>query len=183
MTPRSLHLLLLLVAGCGGYCASSAPDPEVTMHLTSTAITEGEPIPQRFTCDGEDVSPALAIADVPDHTQAFALIVDDPDAPRGTWVHWVYYDIPRDARAVAEGAGAAVPGESPAMQGRNDFGNLGWGGPCPPPGAAHRYFFKLYALDAPLGLAEGATKAEVESAMRDHVLAEAQLMGTYARAR
>jgi Raf kinase inhibitor-like YbhB/YbcL family protein len=98
-------------------------------------------------------------------------------------VHWVYFDLPKDTRELAEGDGAPVPGGPAPLHGRNDFGNLGYGGPCPPQGPAHRYFFKLYALDAPLGLSEGATKADVEAAMQDHVIAEAQLMGTYARAR
>jgi len=155
------------------------------MRITSPAFAEGQNIDARYTCDSDDVSPQLVFADVPERTQAFALIVDDPDAPRGTWVHWVYYDVSGEARQLPEGAGAPVPGggEAGPRQGRNDFSNLGYGGPCPPPGTAHRYFFKLYALDAQLGLPEGATKAEVVQAMQDHILAEAQLMGQYARAR
>jgi hypothetical protein len=152
------------------------------MNLTSPAFSEGETIPVRHTCDGEDVSPALALGNVPERTQSFALIVDDPDAPRGTWVHWVYYDLPGDTREIPEGAGAHMPAEGGGPRhGLNDFSRYGWGGPCPPPGPAHHYELALYALDAPLGLPEGADKAAVVEAMRDHVLGEAKLMGRYAR--
>jgi Raf kinase inhibitor-like YbhB/YbcL family protein len=153
--------------------------------LGSPAFAASGTIPARHTCDAEDLSPRLEWSDPPAGTGAFALICDDPDAPAGTWVHWVIYDLPGDARSLPEGVPTdrvlrAPPG---ARQGVNDFRKTGYGGPCPPPGKAHRYFFRLYALDGPLGLEPGATKAQVERAMEGHVLGRAELMGTYARRR
>ncbi len=149
------------------------------MKLTSAAFAEGGTIPAQYTCDGSDVSPPLVWSGAPAGTKAFALIADDPDAPAGTWVHWVLYNVPGSVAQLPEGV--AAPGG--AAQGRNDFRKTGYGGPCPPPGKPHRYFFKLYALDAPLALKAGATKPEVERAMQGHTLAQAQLMGTYGRSR
>jgi len=143
------------------------------MKLTSDAFGENEAIPSRYTGDGEDVSPPLQWTDSPEGTQSFALICDDPDAPAGTWVHWVTWNIPAEERTLAEGS----KGNS---EGKNDFGNSGYGGPAPPSGT-HRYFFKLYALDTTLSLPDTATKADLESAMNGHVLADAQFMGTYSR--
>jgi Raf kinase inhibitor-like YbhB/YbcL family protein len=152
------------------------------MRLTSSAFTEGQPIPKVHTCESDrEVSPALAWEDVPAGAAALALIVDDPDAPdpaapERTWVHWVLYDLPPAAAGLAEGVRALPDGTREA---RNDWKRPGYGGPCPPIGR-HRYFFKLYALDARLGdLGAGATKAHVLAAMKGHVLAEAQLIGTY----
>jgi Raf kinase inhibitor-like YbhB/YbcL family protein len=147
--------------------------------LTSAAFAEGGTIPAQYTCDGSDVSPPLVWSGAPAGTKAFALIADDPDAPAGTWVHWVLYNVPGSAAQLPEG----VAGPGGAAQGRNDFRKTGYGGPCPPPGTPHRYFFKLYALDAPLALKAGATKPEIERAMQGHTLAQAQLMGTYGRSR
>jgi len=152
------------------------------MQVTSTAFQEGQAIPKKYTGDGDDVSPPLQWSGAPAGTKAFALICDDPDAPRAEpWVHWVLYDLPGDVHELPE----AVPtsGSSPrgGAQGRNDFGNPGYGGPAPPRGKPHRYYFKIYALDAPLGLKAGATKNQVEQAMKGHLLAEGQLMGTYKR--
>jgi Raf kinase inhibitor-like YbhB/YbcL family protein len=150
--------------------------------LTSSAFGGGAEIPKKHTCEGPDVSPALAWSDPPEKTRGFALICDDPDAPAGTWVHWVLYDLPAAARGLPEGVPRSDRLESGARQGTNDFGRIGYGGPCPPRGHGfHRYFFKLYALDAPSGLAPGATKAELERAMKGHVLAHAELMGRYQR--
>jgi len=151
--------------------------------LTSTAFKEGAAIPVKHTCDGADVSPPLAWSGAPPGSAAFALIVDDPDAPAGTWVHWVLYDLPATTAQLAENVAKtdAPAGLGGALQGRTDFRRPGYGGPCPPPGPAHRYFFKLYALDAPLRLKAGATKRDVEAAMQGHVVGTAQLMGTYAR--
>jgi Raf kinase inhibitor-like YbhB/YbcL family protein len=153
--------------------------------LTSTAFSDGTAIPAKHTCDGADGSPPLAWTDPPARATAFALIADDPDAPRGTWVHWVLFDLPASTTQLPENVGRSdtPAGLGDAHQGRNDFHKTGYGGPCPPPGPAHRYFFKLYALDAPLGLRAGATKQDVERAMQGHVLGTAQLMGTYARQR
>ncbi len=157
----------------------------MALTISSPAFAAGATIPVKHTCDGEDLSPRLEWNDPPAGTKALALIVDDPDAPVGDWVHWVVVDLPATSRALPEGVGGAgeIRGVEPARQGRNDFGRIGWGGPCPPPGKAHRYFFKLYALDAPLGLAAGATKAEVEKRAAGHVLARAEMFGTYARRR
>ena len=151
--------------------------------LTSGAFTAGGVIPAKHSCDGADVSPSLAWSGPPPGTVAFALIADDPDAPAGTWVHWVLFNLPGSLTALPEGVPKTdqLPSLGGALQGKNDFRRIGYGGPCPPPGKPHRYFFKLYALDAALPLKAGATKQEVERAMRGHVLAEAALMGTYTR--
>ena len=151
------------------------------MRLTSPAFQEGETIPKQHTADGKDVSPALAWADVPDATQSFALICDDPDAPRGTWVHWVLFNLPASCRGLPEGLPAQLVLADGSKQGTNDFKKAGYGGPSPPPGKPHRYFFKLYALSKPLSLKEGATKQQVVDALKGSVLAEAQLMGKYGR--
>ncbi len=153
----------------------------MTIDLTSPAFSEGETIPRQYTADGKNVSPALAWTDPPEGTQRFALICDDPDAPRGTWVHWVLYNLPADARGLDEGVPPQGELPSGARQGKNDFGKIGYGGPAPPRGKPHRYFFRLYALDAPLDLAAGATRAQLQAALQGHVLAEGQLMGTYGR--
>ena len=151
--------------------------------LTSGAFQAGGVIPAKHSCDGADVSPSLAWSGVPAGTAAYALIADDPDAPAGTWVHWVLFNLPGSVVALPEGVSKTdAPGDlGGALQGRNDFRRVGYGGPCPPPGKAHRYFFKLYALDAVLPLKAGVTKQEVERAMRGHILAETSLMGTYTR--
>jgi Raf kinase inhibitor-like YbhB/YbcL family protein len=169
-------------------CAPTIPNaiaeerPKRTaMQLTSTAFNEGGPIPARFTCDGSDASPALKWSAVPSGTKSLVLIADDPDAPVGTWVHWVLFDLPASASELVEDAPKSQYLPGGAKQGINDFKGLGYGGPCPPPGKPHRYFFKLYALDALLDLKPGATKKEVEQAMEKHILAQAQLMGTYKR--
>jgi len=150
------------------------------MQLTSPAFKEGEMIPKKYTCDGADVSPPLRWTSMPPGTQSLALICDDPDAPMGTWVHWVYYDIPGGTEGMPE---KVDPQENPAsggIQGTNDFRRIGYGGPCPP-GGTHRYFFKLYALDRMLKLAPGATKQQLLKAMENHILGEARLMGKYRR--
>ncbi len=152
-----------------------------TIQLTSAAFSEGQAIPRQYTGDDANVSPPLAWSGPPDSTQSFALICDDPDAPRGTWVHWVLFDLPADARGLEEDVPANATLASGARQGKNDFGKVGYGGPAPPRGKPHRYFFKLYALDTVLTLPAGATQAQVAAAMQGHVLAEGQLMGTYQR--
>jgi Raf kinase inhibitor-like YbhB/YbcL family protein len=147
----------------------------MTLQVTSTAFREGETIPKKFTGDGPDVSPPLAWSAPPAGTISFALICDDPDAPRGTWVHWVLFNLAPDLRGLDEGTAAN------GVQGVTDFGQAGYGGPAPPPGKPHRYFFKLYALDTMITLPAGSTKAQVVKAMQGHILAEGQLMGTYGR--
>jgi Raf kinase inhibitor-like YbhB/YbcL family protein len=153
------------------------------MKLTSMAFADGEPIPMRYTCDGADVSPPLQWSEVAPGTKSFALICDDPDAPVGTWVHWVIYGLPATTRELPEMVAATETLPDGAKQGLNDFRRVGYGGPCPPPGRPHRYFFKLYALDAGLALNARASKPDLLRAMAGHILAEAQLMGTYQRAR
>ena len=153
----------------------------MSLQLSSTAFSNGGSIPKKYTCDGPDVSPQLAWSGAPAGTQGFALIADDPDAPVGTWVHWVLYNAPASAHEFAEGMKKEEQLPDGTLQGRNDFRKIGYGGPCPPPGKPHRYFFKLYALDAKLNLKPGATKAELESAMKGHILAQAEWMGRYGR--
>ena len=150
----------------------------MTLKLESTQFSEGGPIPRVYTCDGKDVSPPLSWTAGPQGTKSFALICDDPDSSK-TWVHWVIFDLPAATTSLPEG----VPAEQRAAggtQGTNDFRKIGYGGPCPPSGT-HRYFFKLFALDTQLKLSSSATKADVERAMKGHVLAETALMGRYAR--
>ena len=150
--------------------------------LTSAAFKNESTIPGKHTCDGVDVSPPLAWSGTPAGTRSVALIADDPDAPGGTWVHWVLYNLPAEVSELPENIAKVESLDlGGARQGRNDFRRPGYGGPCPPPGPAHRYFFKLYALDTRLELKAGAQKKDVEAAMEGHVLGSAQLMGTYAR--
>jgi Raf kinase inhibitor-like YbhB/YbcL family protein len=154
--------------------------PSAPFGLTSPAFAQGEAIPSQYSCDGVDVSPQLLIGDAPEGAQAYALIMDDPDAPGGTWVHWVLYNIPAGTREIAEGqpADAALPDGS--AQGNNSGEQMGYSGPCPPSGE-HRYFFKLYALDTILELPPGMDKDAVLAAMEGHVIAESELMGVYSR--
>lgn len=152
----------------------------MSIQITSAAFTEGNPIPKKYTCDGEDASPPLTWSGVPAGAKSLALIADDPDAPVGTWVHWVIFNLPPTLTGLQEGT-TKTPTVEGGVQGNNDFRKTGYGGPCPPRGKPHRYFFKLYALDTSLSLEPGATKAEVEKAMRGHILAQGQLMGTYSR--
>ncbi len=154
--------------------------------LTSRAFENGAPIPVKHTCDGANVSPPLAWTGSPAGTKSIALIADDPDAPSGTFVHWVLFNLPGNVTQLPEDVhrGEVLPQKfGGALQGKNDFHRIGYGGPCPPPGAPHRYFFKLYALAAPLPLKAGATKKDVEIAIQGHILATGELMGTYARQR
>lgn len=149
--------------------------------LTSSAFSHQAKIPRRYTCEGEDVSPALAWTEPPPGTKSMALINDDPDAPVGTWVHWVIYNIPPTSRGLEEHIPKIATLPDGAVQGLNDFRRIGYGGPCPPPGPAHRYVFKLSALDTTLPLPPKATKAQVERAMEGHVLTHAELIGLYQR--
>lgn len=151
------------------------------IQITSPVFEDGKPIPSKYTCEGEDVSPPLTWTNVPSDAKSLVLISDDPDAPVGTWVHWVLYDLPPSTAGLYEGVPRSPELANGAKQGLNDFKRIGYGGPCPPPGKPHRYYFKLYALDIVLGLKAGATKADVEKAMKGHILAQGQLMGTYQR--
>lgn len=153
----------------------------MTFRLTSPAFVEGQTIPKPYTGDGSDRSPPLAWSGAPEGTASFALVCDDPDAPRQTWVHWVLFDLPAGLTGLEPGVAAEQTVAGGGVQGTNDFGNLGYGGPAPPRGKPHRYFFRLYALDTLLTLRPGATNAEVLEAIRGHVLAETHLMGIYQR--
>jgi len=164
-----------------GGAEKSTPPRNMNLPITSTAFAEGQPIPQKYTGQGSDISPPLAWTNAPANTKSFALIADDPDAPMGTWVHWVLFDLPPTTLALPEGVAGTQYVAGNARQGINDFHRLGYGGPYPPPGKPHRYYFKLYALDRMLELQPGATKPAVAAAMEGHILAEGQLMGTYQR--
>jgi Raf kinase inhibitor-like YbhB/YbcL family protein len=152
----------------------------MTLRLASPAFRPGQEIPRRHTCDGDDISPALRWEDPPPGTRTYALIMDDPDAPGSTWVHWVAFDLPTDSQTLAEHVPASATLKAGGRHGKNSWGRSDYGGPCPPSGR-HRYFFRLYALDAELGLPTGADAGEVRKAMEGHVLATAELMGTYSR--
>jgi Raf kinase inhibitor-like YbhB/YbcL family protein len=179
-------LALFLAGGCGRGDDRADPQQETrmpTVTLYSSAFEHGAAIPIKHTCDGDDASPPLRWGEPPLGTRSWTLICDDPDAPGKTWVHWVLFNLPADNRNLPEGVAFEGTLESGAHQGTNDFRRLGYGGPCPPPGNPHRYFFRLYALDAVLELRQGATRAEVAKAMAGHILAQGELMGTYARKR
>jgi Raf kinase inhibitor-like YbhB/YbcL family protein len=147
------------------------------MHVSSSTFSEGQPIPKKYSCDGQNVSPPLKWDGVPENTKSMAIIVDDPDAPSGTFTHWVLYDLPAATPELKEGSSGA------GKEGVNGFKKTGYGGPCPPPNGAHRYFFHIYALDIQsLGKA-GLSKQDITAAMKGHVLAEGQLVGKYKRAK
>jgi Raf kinase inhibitor-like YbhB/YbcL family protein len=186
-----MSLILVGVAGLSnGLLNSCAAADEVAVkgdganykwELTSKSFKDGQKIPALHTADGKDLSPELSWSEPPKHSKSQALICDDPDAPAGTWVHWVIYNIPASERQLL----AAVPVEKTlnngTMQGTNSFDNLGYNGPSPPAGKLHHYLFKLYALDAPVALKPGAKKDDLLKAMKDHVLAETKLVGVYER--
>ena len=146
----------------------------VKMKLTSMAFENNKEMPSEYTCDGPNIAPELNIKDIPENAKSLALIMDDPDAPAGTWAHWVVWNIPPDTMTIKKGK------EPKGTQGTTSFGRRGYGGPCPPFGT-HRYFFKLYALDKMLGLKEGSNKEDLEDAMDGHIIEKAELMGTYKR--
>jgi Raf kinase inhibitor-like YbhB/YbcL family protein len=178
--------LSVALAGCGsGASPTPAAGPlptSATFTISSSAFSGGRPIPRAYTCDGGDRSPPLQWSDPPAGSRSLALIVDDPDAPGGTWVHWVLYNLPPTTRSLAEAIPPEANGPDGSRQGRSSFNRSGYGGPCPPGGSAHRYFFRLYALDSNVDLpAEQTTAAQLQAAMDKHVLAYAELMGTYSR--
>ena len=159
--------------------SAGAADAGKSIQLTSPAFNEGQGIPAVHACDGRNVSPALKWSGAPKETRSFALICEDPDAPGGTWVHWVLYGLPAGVIELPENV---PPVENPpgvGMHGINSFGRLGYGGPCPPPGKPHHYYFRIYALDADVSLKPKASRADLDKAMKGHILAEGKLMGTY----
>lgn len=173
----SLRKYVMLLTGLGllgagiSYAAGDYQHGGMNMNITSPSFEQNKPIPSQFTCEGNDMNPPLSIKDIPAGTKSLALIVDDPDAPMGTWVHWVVFNIPVALVTIAENS---IPG----TQGHNDFGRTDYGGPCPPSGT-HRYFFKVFALDTVLNLKEGADKKTLEKTMQGHILATAELVGLY----
>ena len=184
----SLAALTLLLMGCASPPRPAAQQPasdqpkaeKAEIKLISAAFKEGQPIPRQYTCDGVNVSPPLEWSGVPASAKTIAIIVDDPDAPSGNWVHWVLYNLPAANIGLVENLPAAENLKAGGFQGTSDFGKVGYGGPCPPSGT-HRYFFKIYALDGELPLKAGATKAELLKAMEGHIMLQGQLMGTYRR--
>jgi len=182
----AVALAVALVAGCGQQASPTAERPARNegagkLSLTTAAFQRDASIPTQYTCDGQNISPALSWSGVPGGTRAFALIVDDPDAPRGVFTHWVLFNLPADARQLPENVAKTERLDSGAAQGRNDAGRTGYTGPCPPLGAPHRYRFTLYALDSLVSLEPGASKQDLLKAMEGHVLEHAQLVGTYGR--
>jgi Raf kinase inhibitor-like YbhB/YbcL family protein len=153
----------------------------MSLSISSPSFASGGEIPKKFTCDSSDVSPQLVWTEPPSGTKSFALLVDDPDAPAGNWNHWTLWNLPASARGLAEGASKEDTLADGSEQGKNDFRKTGYNGPCPPPGKPHRYYFKLYALDTKPDLKPGASKRELEAAMKGHILAQAEWMGRYGR--
>ena len=180
LVARPLLILVVLILAAPfevrGQQASSS-----RIELKTTSFTPGGFIPKRFTCEAADISPALTWTGPPAGTESFAIIEDDPDAPSGTFVHWLVYDLPAAYRQLTEGLSRNEQMPGGGRQGTNDFSRTGYSGPCPPPGRPHRYFIRLYALDAKLNLRPAATRRELEAAMQGHILAQAELMGRYQR--
>jgi Raf kinase inhibitor-like YbhB/YbcL family protein len=185
-TSKLILILILLSTGCKMKAeqsqTSTSADTILTkskMTITSTAFHNDSTIPQKFTCQGEDISPELAWSGAPAETQSFALLCEDPDAPGGTYIHWVIYNIPTTERGLAENFPKRDKLPNGTRQGINDFKQMGYGGPCPPPGKAHRYYFKLYALDAMINIPGEATRDQLLNAMHGHILAEGETIGMY----
>ena len=179
--------LLLLLAACGGDNKETRgnlppePAPATDFQVTIGAFEDGAPVPVRYSCEGENVSPEIAWSGVPVGTNSFAVVMDDPDAPRGVFVHWVLFDLPPDFQGLPENVPSAAQLEDGGIHGRNSAGNTGYTGPCPPPGYAHHYRFTVYALDQMLGLDSSADKQALLDALAGHILAESLHTGTYQR--
>ena len=179
MKTQSIFFLMPILAGILLIHSETSGG---NMILKTNAFQQSEAVPEKYTCDGANVSPELMWEDAPKEAKSFALICDDPDAPVGTFNHWVLYGLAADQTRLPENLAKKAEVSSPASrQGTNDFGQPGYGGPCPPRGSKHRYFFKLYALDTDIQLSPGAKKRDLEAAMKGHVLATAEVMGTYQR--
>jgi len=171
---------LLIVVGVESCQASIATEDmkgaeEMSLQITSSTFQEGAMIPRKNTCDGENISPSISWSGIPAGTKSIAIIMDDPDAPMGTWVHWVLFNLPAETTQLAENSHAT------GVEGINDFNKIGYGGPCPPKGSNHRYYFKVYALDSVLVLEKGSSKKALEKAMQGHILAKGELVGKYSR--
>jgi Raf kinase inhibitor-like YbhB/YbcL family protein len=175
--------LCLIVTSLVG-CESGEQLPgggEMVLSVSSTAFQDGDRIPSKYTCQGQNISPPLAWGEIPIGVRSLVLIMDDPDAHGGVFTHWVIFNIPSDSHELLEAVSTQAELPSDALQGKNDFGRISYDGPCPPPGSPHRYQFTLYALDRPLDLEAGASKKQVLDAMHGHILTQGQLMGTYQR--
>jgi Raf kinase inhibitor-like YbhB/YbcL family protein len=169
------------LSACTKEVPESQKEVDMTISLSSIVFKDGNQIPIKYTCDGQDISPPLIWDEPPQKTQVLALIVDDPDAPGGVFTHWVLFNIPTNIRQLEEGVPAQERLQNGALQGKNDFGRIGYGGPCPPRGPEHRYRYTIYMLDAPLDLKPGASKKQLLDAMKEHIIAQGQLTGTYQR--
>ena len=183
---KSIRLIalaaVLIGLGCTlAICTLASAAGGMEFSISSSDFQNGGDIPKKFTCHGADTSPELSWNDSPAGTLSLALITDDPDAPGGTFTHWVLFNLPVQTRSLAANVKKIDELPNGTRQGRNSFGNIGYGGPCPPPGKAHRYYFKLYALDKKLNLKPGASKEEVEQAVQGHTLGKAEIMGKYGR--
>ena len=187
MKAVAIAALMMFAVACAKQPSATTSNPPGTqatqsatpgIKLVSRAFTEGQTIPRQYTCDGINVSPPLEWTGLPKSAKTIAIIADDPDAPAGTWVHWVIFNLPADTLGMVENVPLTEDVAGGGLQGKNDFQKIGYGGPCPPSGT-HRYFFKIYALDVELPLKAGATKSEVEKAAEGHLVGQAQLMGTY----
>jgi Raf kinase inhibitor-like YbhB/YbcL family protein len=174
----------VLLLGCSEHVQQ--PQPVVTtanesasIHLTSAAFADGQAVPDKFTCHGQDISPPLQWSGAPPQTKSIALTCEDPDAPSGTFTHWVIFDVPATASSLSENVSKTTALPDGTQQGKNSFGNIGYNGPCPPGGKTHHYIFKIYALDTPLTLDSGPAKEDLINAINGHILAQGQLTGTY----
>ncbi|HEY1730180.1 MAG TPA: YbhB/YbcL family Raf kinase inhibitor-like protein [Terriglobales bacterium] len=179
-----LASLLVLTSTASMAQHSDSPakrEPTAGFTLTTSTFAPGAAIPDRHTCKGEDLSPTMQWREAPAKTVVFAIVMDDPDAPSGVWVHWVLWNVPRETTSLREGISKNDQLEDGSQQGRNSFGKIGYNGPCPPPGQTHRYFFRLYALNVKLGLSADADRAQLDTAMKGHVLAQTEYMGTFHR--
>lgn len=188
-----VFLSILLLFSAFSIAPASAPNQQssnplekdgravMMIQLSTNSFTPGGTIPKKFTCSGADVSPELSWAAPPAGTKSLALIVDDPDAPAGTWNHWLLYNLPPSLHELPENQPHTAELPNGALQGKNDFGKIGYNGPCPPPGKPHHYFFRLYALDTKLDLKSGADRGTLEQAIKGHVVGQGELMGTFGR--
>ena len=184
MMPRTNFFFVAILFACllSSSCSNQAEPGNANtpkIQVTSGAFAEGRPIPDKYTGQGEDLSPPLQWSGAPAGAQSFALICEDPDAPMGTFTHWIVYNMPPATAALSENVPKTETLPNGTRQGKNDFGNIGYNGPAPPPGKTHHYYFRLYALDTVLNLDSGTTKNDVVSAMKGHVLAQGDAMGTY----
>ncbi len=180
MKMRQMVACFVIAMACAaGLHSASAADAGKSIQLTSPSFGEGRDIPAVHACDGRNISPALKWSGAPKETRSFALICEDPDAPGGTWVHWVVYGLPASVTELPVNVPPMENLPGVGMHGINSFGHLGYGGPCPPPGKPHHYYFRIYALDRDIGLKPKASRADLDKAMKGHILAEGKLMGTY----